>query len=119
MKWENLNVLEFEEAIKKTEGVVLVPIGCLEKHGSHMPIGTDIILAREISLKASELESVMVFPFIPFGIVGEVKHKIGTISLSSNLIYKMLEELCDELARNGFVKIIFVFFIITIKKSSP
>ena len=108
MKWENLNVLEFEKAIKKTEGVVLVPIGCLEKHGSHMPIGTDIILAREISLKASELESVMVFPFIPFGIVGEVKHKIGTISLSSNLIYKMLEELCDELARNGFVKIIFV-----------
>ena len=108
MKWEELNVLEFEEAIKSSEGVVLVPIGCLEKHGDHLPIGTDIILAREISLKASEIEEVMVFPFVPFGIVGEVKHKLGTISLSSNLIYKMLEELCDELARNGFVKIIFV-----------
>lgn len=108
MKWEELSVVEFEEAIDKTGGVVLVPIGCLEKHGSHMPIGTDIILAREISLKASELIDVMVFPFMPFGIVGEVKHMLGTISLSSNLIYQMLEELCEELSRNGFNKIIFV-----------
>ena len=108
MKWEELNVDEFKEGITKSNGVVLVPIGCLEKHGSHMPIGTDIILAREISLKASDIEDVMVFPFMPFGIVGEVKHKLGTISLSSNLIYQMLEELCDELARNGFNKIIFV-----------
>ena len=108
MKWEELSVIEFKEAITKSKGVVLVPIGCLEKHGFHMPIGTDITLAREISIKASEHTDVMVFPFIPFGIVGEVKHKLGTISLSSNLIYQMLEELCDELARNGFNKIIFV-----------
>lgn len=108
MKWEELNVDDFKQGIIDSNGVVLVPIGCLEKHGSHLPIGTDIILAREISLKASEIEKVMVFPFIPFGIVGEVKHKLGTISLSSNLIYHMLDELCDELSRNGFNKIIFV-----------
>ena len=108
MKWEELNVLEFEEGLAKSKGVVLVPIGCLEKHGAHMPIGTDIILAREIALKASLIEDVMVFPFIPFGVVGEVKHKLGTISLSSNLIYHMLDELCDELERNGFNKIIFI-----------
>ena len=108
MKWEELNVLEFSLAVKKACGVVLVPIGCLEKHGNHMPIGTDIILAREISLKVSMEEDVMVFPFMPFGVVGEVKHKFGTISLSSHLLYQVLEELCDELARNGFNKIIFV-----------
>ena len=108
MIWENLNIDEFEKATIESKGVVLVPIGCLEKHGSHMPIGTDIFIARHVSIKASDLEPAMVFPFIPFGIVGEVKHKKGTISLSSNLIYHMLEELCDELARNGFNKIIFV-----------
>lgn len=108
MIWENLNIDEFEKATIESKGVVLVPIGCLEKHGSHMPIGTDIFIARHVSIKASEIEKAMVFPFIPFGIVGEVKHKKGTISLSSNLIYHMLDELCDELARNGFNKIIFV-----------
>ena len=108
MIWENLTINEFEEAVKESKGVVLVPIGCLEKHGSHMPIGTDIFVSRYVSIKTSEIEPVMVFPFIPFGLVGEVKHKKGTISLTSNLIYHMLEELCDELARNGFNKIIFV-----------
>lgn len=108
MKWEELKAYEFEQAVIDTKGVVLVPFGCIEKHGHHLPLGTDIILAREISIKASEIIDVMVFPFIPFGIVGEVKHKVGTISLTSNLIYHMLEELCDELARNGFTKIIFV-----------
>ena len=108
VKWEELSVEEFKKGIFDAEGVVLVPIGCIEKHGSHLPLGTDIILAREISLKASEIEDVMVFPFMPFGIVGEVKHKLGTISLSSQLIYSLLEELCDELSRNGFNKIIFV-----------
>lgn len=108
MEWEKLSADEFSEAVVKSNGVVLVPIGCLEKHGFHLPIGTDIILAREISIKVSKIIDVMVFPFIPFGIVGEVKHKVGTISLSSNLIYHMLEELCDELSRNGFNKIIFV-----------
>lgn len=108
MEWEKLSVDEFKEALEKSKGTVLVPIGCLEKHGSHMPIGTDIMIAREMSIRASKEIDVIVFPFIPFGIVGEVKHKLGTISLSSNLIYHMLEELCDELFRNGFNKIIFV-----------
>ena len=108
MLWENLTIDEFEESLNKTKGVILAPIGCLEKHGSHMPIGTDIFVARAISIRVSEIEPVMVFPFMPFGIVGEVKHKKGTISLTSNLIYHMLEELCDELARNGYNKIIFV-----------
>lgn len=108
MLWENLTVDEFNDSLKTTKGVVLVPLGCLEKHGNHMPIGTDILIARTISIKASEIEPAMVFPYIPFGIVGEVKHKKGTISLTSNLIYHMLEELCDELARNGYNKIIFI-----------
>lgn len=106
MIWENLTVDEFNDSLKETKGVVLVPIGCLEKHGNHMPLGTDILIARTMSIKASEKEPAMVFPYIPFGIVGEVKHKKGTISLTSNLIYHMLEELCDELARNGYHKII-------------
>ena len=59
MEWEKLNVIEFKEALIKTKGVVIVPIGCLEKHGNHMPIGTDIMLAREISIMASKIEDII------------------------------------------------------------
>ena len=62
MEWEKLNVIEFKEALIKTKGVVIVRIGCLEKHGNHMPIGTDIMLAREISIMASKIEDVINSP---------------------------------------------------------
>ncbi|MGN0171348.1 MAG: creatininase family protein [Acutalibacteraceae bacterium] len=108
MQWEKLTVDDFAQAMEQTKGVCLVPLGCLEKHGSHMPLGTDVMVAREVSIRAAEREAAMVFPYIPFGIVAEVKHKQGTTALSSQLQYRMLEELCDELARNGYNKIVFV-----------
>ena len=108
MFWETLTVDEFAQAREKCGGVCVVPIGCLEKHGNHLPLGTDILSAREVATRAAEQEEVMIFPFLPFGGVCEVKHCLGTVALSMKLLLQMLEELCDELSRNGFKKILFL-----------
>ncbi|HAN21225.1 MAG: hypothetical protein A2Y15_06700 [Clostridiales bacterium GWF2_36_10] len=106
MNWENLNVLEFEKAIEKSKGVCVLPIGCLEKHGNHLPLGTDIIIARHICEKAALIEDFVLFPYYPFGQVSEVRHKLGTIALSAPLQMQLLEAICEEIYRNGFNKII-------------
>lgn len=106
MNWENLSADCFEAAVKECGGVCLVPIGCLEKHGYHLPLGTDISIAREIAMRAAKIEEMMIFPYYPFGMVSEVRHKSGTVALSPNLQMQILEELCEELSRNGFKKII-------------
>ena len=49
MLWENLREEEFEGAIEKSNGVCIVPVGCLEKHGQHLPVGTDVIHVTEIA----------------------------------------------------------------------
>ena len=49
MLWENLREEEFENAIEKAKGVCIVPVGCLEKHGQHLPVGTDEIHITEIA----------------------------------------------------------------------
>ncbi len=108
MLWEELTSVEFKESIEKTKGVALVPIGCLEKHGYHLPLGTDIFIARNLAIKASEIEPALVVPSHPYGIISEAQHRIGTLSVSSQLQYQILEELCDELARNGYKKIIII-----------
>ena len=41
MLWENLREEEFKDAIKKSGGLCILPVGCLEKHGQHLPVGTD------------------------------------------------------------------------------
>lgn len=106
MFWEELNVNGFVEAVEKSCGVCVFPIGCLEKHGNHLPLGTDIYVAREVAARAAQLEDFMIFPSYPLGIVAEVKHKAGTIAISSQLQFQVLEAVFDEIARNGFKKIL-------------
>ena len=106
MKWEDLSVIEFQESIAKTKGVAIIPIGCLEKHGYHMPLGTDMFIAKTIAEKAAEIEPALVVPTAPYGIISEAQHRYGCLSITSKLQYELLEELCDELARNGYNKIV-------------
>ena len=40
-KWEELTAGDFKEAITKSRGTCLLPFGILEKHGPHLPLGTD------------------------------------------------------------------------------
>ena len=107
-KWEDLTVDGFADAVKATDGVVLVPFGCLEKHGHHMPLGTDSFVACEVARRAAEKESAVVFPFSPFGMVGEVRHILGTMALSAETMRHVFEDMCSEFARNGLKKIIIV-----------
>lgn len=106
MRWEDLTVEEFKDSIKLTKGVAIIPIGCLEKHGYHMPLGTDMFIAKNIAEKAAEKEPALVVPTAPYGIISEAQHRYGCLSITSKLQYELLEELCDELARNGYKKIV-------------
>ena len=45
MKWEYLREEEFDGAIEKSGGLCVLPIGCVEKHGQHLPVGCDSIMA--------------------------------------------------------------------------
>ena len=106
MFWEEQNVNSFCESLGKTKGVCVFPIGCVEKHGNHLPLGTDIYTSREIAARAARLEEVMIFPSWPLGIVAEVKHKAGTVAVSSQLQFAVMEAIFDEISRNGYKKIV-------------
>ncbi len=108
MFWEEQTVNSFSESLEKTKGVCIFPMGCIEKHGNHLPLGTDIYTAREIAARAAKLEDVMIFPSYPLGMVPEAKHGIGTIAISSQLQFSVMEAIFDEMARNGYKKIVIV-----------
>lgn len=98
-------------AVKKaTENglVAVLPIGSIEVHGPHMPTGTDSITAHEIARRAAEKEEAVVLPPLYYGYVPENRHFSGTVSLSAKTLLTLLEEVCDEAARNGFKKILIV-----------
>lgn len=106
MQWENLTSLEFEKAAATCAGVGIIPIGVLEPHAAHLPLGTDAIMSHWIACRAAERETAVVFPFFPFGVNIESAHLPGSVSLKQELIFGLLENICDEMYRNGLNKII-------------
>ena len=105
-KMEEITSPKFPLAVEKSGGVCVIPMGIIEKHGPHLPIGTDLFESREIAFNAAQKEYAIVFPPYFSGQIFEARHQPGTISYSHELMWQMLEETCQELSRNGLKKII-------------
>jgi len=106
--YEELSAPDFIMAVARSEATCVIPVGILEKHGPHLPLGTDLLDCREVSLRAARKEYTIVFPEYYAGQIFEAKHQPGTIAYSAHLMLDLIQEACDELARNGIKKIILV-----------
>ncbi len=106
MQWEHLTGGEFEEAVAKAQGVCIVPVGVLEYHGPHLPLGADMLTAHAIACEAARREPAIVYPAYHFGVNTETKHFPGGIVIKDHLLFELLENICDEISRNGLKKIV-------------
>jgi creatinine amidohydrolase len=108
MRWEELTGDRFAEAVKEVDGVCLIALSVVERHGHHLPLGTDTYIGREILTRAAALEPAIVFPDYIFTQIPEVRHRAGTISIDGELMIKLLDNVCREVARNGLKKVVLV-----------
>jgi creatinine amidohydrolase len=107
-KWEELTAGDFVKAIHQSQGVCVLPFGILEKHGPHLPIGTDLLDVRYAVMNAVQQEYAVVFPAYYFGQIFEAKSQPGTIAYSLPTQLTLLQETTKEMARNGCKKIAIV-----------
>ena len=107
-KWEELTAPDFVQAIKQSQGVCLLPFGIIEKHGPHLPLGTDLLDVRFATLNAAQQEYAVVFPEYYFGQIFEAQQQPGTIAYSLNTQLTLLQETVKEMARNGCKKVLIV-----------
>lgn len=108
MQWEELTAPDFARAVTETRGVCLLPLVVIEKHGDHLPLGTDLFIGMEVARRAAEIEPAMLFPPFYFTQILEAKHQPGTIAIGGGLMLELLEAVCDEIGRNGLTRIVFV-----------
>ena len=107
MQWEQLTSPDFEIAVRET-GVCLLTFGVLERHGDHLPLGTDFLNGHRLACLAAEQEPAVVFPPFYFGQIYEARCFPGTITLKPTLLLEMVTNVLDEIGRNGFRKIVLV-----------
>src|SRR5580658_10008399 len=107
-RWEELTGPDFVQAIHQAQGVCVLPFGILEKHGPHLPIGTDLLDVRFAVLNAVKEEYAVVFPEYYFGQIFEARQQPGTVAYSLSTQLTLLQETVSEMARNGCKKIVIV-----------
>jgi creatinine amidohydrolase len=107
-KWEELTAPDFIQAIHQSQGVCVLPFGILEKHGPHLPIGTDLLDVRFAVMNAVQQEYAVVFPEYYFGQIFEAQQQPGTIAYSLSTQLTLLQETVKEMARNGCKKVVIV-----------
>jgi creatinine amidohydrolase len=105
MQWENLTSYEFADAVKST-GVCIIAMGVVEKHGDHLPLGTDFLNGHRLACLAAKKEPAVVFPPFYFGQIYEARCFPGTITIKPLLLVELIQSVLDEIGRNGFKKII-------------
>lgn len=107
-RWDELTASDWPKAQERAAYTCILPVGILEKHGPHVPLGSDLIMAREWSARAAKQEYAVVFPDFFYGQIYEAKHQPGTFALPSRLVWELLDATVEEIARNGFRKIVIV-----------
>jgi len=107
-KWEELTAGDFVQAIHQSQGVCVLPFGILEKHGPHLPIGTDLLDVRYAVMNAVGQEYAVVFPEYYFGQIFEAQQEPGTVAYSLSTQLTLLQETVKEMARNGCKKVLIV-----------
>jgi len=107
-RWDELTASDFPAALAKSSQTCILPMGILEKHGPHLPIGTDLIHVREWAGRTVKQEYAVIFPDYFYGQINEARQQPGTFALPSKVIWDLLDATIEEIARNGFKKIVII-----------
>jgi creatinine amidohydrolase len=101
------------EALRRLNPVVLLPMGSVEAHGPHLPLGTDSFLSESLALRAqeqlhqAELPS-LIAPTLSFALTHFASEFAGTVSLSAQVATIQLRGVLLALQQAGFSRVCLV-----------
>jgi creatinine amidohydrolase len=93
------------EAALKTTDMVIIPVGSIEQHGKHLPLGTDRYIAIELSKLIAQKADVLVAPSVLAGLSEHHMGFPGTLTLSPETFEAVVYESALSLINHGFKKI--------------
>lgn len=101
------------ERLLGPRSVALVPIGSTEPHGPHLPLDTDVTIARAQAARAAERlgeagVSAAVLPAVPYGLTNFTDGFAGRITLRPGTLWAVLEDLVLSVEQHDCRQVVFV-----------
>jgi creatinine amidohydrolase len=109
MRWEEMTSPEID-GLDRDRTVVLLPLGSVEQHANHMPVGTDTMLAQAVSLAGAERAGapVVVLPPPWYGFSAHHMRFAGTVTLPVATLIDLTERIVDAVVAHGFRRVLIV-----------
>lgn len=101
----HMTTVEVKEFLTRSD-MVIIPVGALEQHGNHLPIGTDIIAGIERCKLIAQQRDILVAPILMAGQSPYHMGFEGTIALSAETIIAVHLEAVKSLLQHGFKRFV-------------
>ena len=95
-------------AIANTDPIVLLPVGALEEHGRHLPLGADLIQPLHVLEEVARRTGAFLAPSIPYGVCTTTQPYPGTVSVSVDSLKAFVRDVLEDLVRNGVRRVMIV-----------
>ena len=88
--------------------VAVLPVGAIEQHGSHLPVGTDHFLAIAFAERVAERLDAYLLPCV--SITSSIEHRksAGTVYLKATTLAQVVRDIAESLHASGFKKLVVV-----------
>ncbi|HET9984827.1 MAG TPA: creatininase family protein [Longimicrobiales bacterium] len=95
---------------------LIIPVGALDQHGPHLPLGSNVLIARRLTVDLSEEFDTLRAPTVNYGVHARGGPTFaGTASLTEKTLHRALNELLDAWERSGVGE----FILITAHRYDP
>ncbi|MCL6559478.1 MAG: creatininase family protein [Firmicutes bacterium] len=89
--------------------LAFLPVGSLEQHGPHLPLGTDGIIAEALAAAlASKFAPAFLLPLVPFSSSFEHAGFPGSVSLRVSTIASLVSDVAESLSFSGIRRFVIV-----------
>lgn len=99
-RWTEYSTDEIPQLVQELP-VALLPLGAVEEHGPHLPVGTDILVADRLAERVAARTGVILLPCLHYGQVWSLSRFPGSVGVSETTLRAMLIEIAQSLASQG------------------
>lgn len=113
MRLADLTTDDVRALLARPRTAALVPVGSVEPHGPHLPLGTDTVISDRAALHAVPILAsrgidAVVAPSVPYGVTNYAGGFAGALSIPREALVAFLHALADALLKDGWQRVAFV-----------
>jgi len=90
----------------KSNSTIIIPVGSVEEHGTHLPLCTDSLQPEFVALEVAKNTGCSVAPPLRYGVCDSTRGFPGTISIRFESLHMIIRDILEEFVRNGFRRIL-------------